>query len=105
MTSQGSAGGRSSSGAIGVLSVRIIAAYNLVNTDSGCFGDVSDPYVTMKLRSQSHKPKRTKTINNDLNPVWNSDPILFQIFNQNDELTLQCMTKTTNCQKMISWAE
>ena len=53
----------------GILSVRVIAAYNLVNTDTGLFGDVSDPYVTIRLESQSEKQqKRTQTINNDLNP-------------------------------------
>lgn len=40
-----------------------------MNTDTGLFGDVSDPYVTIRLESQSEKQqKRTKTINNDLNP-------------------------------------
>ena len=64
----------------GILSVRVIAAYNLINTDTGFFGDVSDPYVTIRLESQSEKQqKRTHTINNDLNPRWNSSPFLFQV--------------------------
>lgn len=64
----------------GVLSVRVIAAYDLMNTDTGFFGDVSDPYVTVRLESQSEKQqKRTHTINNDLNPRWNSSPFLFPV--------------------------
>ena len=46
--------------------VRIIAAYNLINADTGILGDVSDPYTTVRLESQSEKQrKRTHTINND----------------------------------------
>ena len=70
-------------GGLGILSVRIIAAYNLVNADTGILGDVSDPYVTVRLESQSEKQrKRTHTINNDLNPKWNSSPFLFPIQHQ-----------------------
>lgn len=77
-------------GNIGIISVRIIAAYNLVNMDTGLFGDVSDPYVTMRLKTQSDKQrKRTKTINNDLNPRWNSSPFLFPIHSPNEDLLLE----------------
>lgn len=76
---------------IGVLSVRVVAAYNLVNMDSGYLGDVSDPYVTVRLRSQGDrlKPKRTQTIYNDLNPVWNTSPFLFELTEEDDELLLE----------------
>eukprot|EP00448_Togula_jolla_P017613 CAMPEP_0170577504 /NCGR_PEP_ID=MMETSP0224-20130122/4962_1 /TAXON_ID=285029 /ORGANISM="Togula jolla, Strain CCCM 725" /LENGTH=1023 /DNA_ID=CAMNT_0010900419 /DNA_START=48 /DNA_END=3119 /DNA_ORIENTATION=+ len=76
---------------LGTLSVRIIAGYNLVNMDSGILGDVSDPYVTMQLASDDDKKKRkrTQTINNNLNPVWNSNPFLFPIKRQNEELILE----------------
>merc|ERR1719221_371263 len=73
-----------------MLSVRIIAAYDLVNTDSGIFGDVSDPYVTIRLGSQDDKQKkRTATINNNLNPVWNTTPFLFPVSQENDSLQLE----------------
>jgi hypothetical protein len=75
---------------LGVLSVRVIRAENLVNADSGILGDVSDPYVTMKLASQlDKKPKRTVTIDDNLNPEWNSPPFLFQITKDNDALILE----------------
>lgn len=78
------------SGQLGVLSVRVIAAYDLVNMDTGLFGDVSDPYVTMRLGSQTEKQrKRTKTINNDLNPHWNSSPFLFPLQAEDDTLILE----------------
>lgn len=74
----------------GVLSVRVIAAYDLMNTDTGFFGDVSDPYVTVRLESQSEKQqKRTHTINNDLNPRWNSSPFLFPVEMAEDQLLLE----------------
>lgn len=86
---------------LGVLSVRVIAAYNLVNADSGYFGDYSDPYVTMKLSSQTEKQrKRTATIPNNLNPQWNSSPFLFPIKHENDELILEVYDDDGN--KMIS---
>lgn len=37
------------------------------NKDTGMFGDVSDPYVAVKLGGAQH---RTPTINNNLNPEW-----------------------------------
>jgi len=75
---------------LGVLSVQIIAAYDLVNADSGLFGDVSDPYVTLRLKSQSEKQrKRTPTISNNLNPRWNCSPYLFQIQHESDSLILE----------------
>jgi len=73
----------------GVLSVRILCAYNLVNMDPG-FGDVSDPYVTMRLESQDESQrKRTQTINNDLNPIWNTKSFLFPLIVPDDKLILE----------------
>merc|ERR1712232_870057 len=61
-----------------------------MNTDSGILGDVSDPYVTMKLSSQSDKArKRTETINNNLNPEWNSKPFLLPVTNSSEQLILE----------------
>lgn len=81
---------QSDSGHIGVLSVRIIAAYNLVNMDAGALGDVSDPYVSFRLQSQSEQlRKRTHTINNDLNPRWNLPPQLLQLSLEDDQLILE----------------
>mmetsp|Transcript_118164 Transcript_118164/g.312323 ORF Transcript_118164/g.312323 Transcript_118164/m.312323 type:complete len:952 (+) Transcript_118164:1745-4600(+) len=76
---------------IGVLSVRVVAAYNLVNMDSGYLGDVSDPYVNVRLRSQGDriKPKRTQTVYNNLDPVWNTSPFLFELMQEDDELLLE----------------
>merc|ERR1719325_29996 len=49
---------------LGVLSLRIISASNLINMDTGILGDVSDPYVTARLASQNENArKRTHTIN------------------------------------------
>mmetsp|Transcript_52102 Transcript_52102/g.121557 ORF Transcript_52102/g.121557 Transcript_52102/m.121557 type:complete len:109 (-) Transcript_52102:77-403(-) len=41
-----------------------------MNRDSGILGDVSDPYVVVKLGQQEFL---TPVINNDLNPVWKVD--------------------------------
>jgi len=50
--------------------IRILAAYNLRNRDTGILGDVSDPYVVVRAGSAKHQ---TPVINNDLNPVWDHD--------------------------------
>jgi len=75
---------------IGTLSVRVIAAFNLVNTDTGVFGDVSDPFVELWLSSQSKKgSQKTPTINNDLNPVWNTSEFHFPLTMEDDALHLE----------------
>ncbi|CDW57006.1 ATP bind 1 and RrnaAD and FPL and C2 domain conta ining protein [Trichuris trichiura] len=51
----------------GVIRVGVIAAKDLENKDSLLKGK-SDPYVRTSVGCQIHK---TKTIDNDLNPVWN----------------------------------
>lgn len=75
---------------IGTLSVRVVAAFNLVNTDTGVFGDVSDPFVELWLSSQSKKgSQKTPTINNDLNPVWNTSEFHFPLTMEDDALHLE----------------
>jgi len=54
----------------GTLFVSIQAGHNLMNRDTGILGDVSDPYVVVKLGRQEFT---TPVINNDLNPVWHVD--------------------------------
>jgi len=85
----------SRAGESGVLSVRVIAAFNLINTDTGILGDVSDPYVKMWLASESDNSKRTHTVNNDLNPVWNSSPFLFPLHVEDDMLHLEVYDEDT----------
>jgi len=48
------------------LTVRCVSASNLQNRD--LMGDISDPYVLVKVGKES---KQTKAIKNNLNPVWN----------------------------------
>jgi len=62
-----------SSGATGVVYIRIIAGRNLINTDStGC----SDPYVRVAVEGRT---KRTEVINDNLNPCWDAAPFLFEV--------------------------
>jgi Ca2+-dependent lipid-binding protein len=49
------------------LRVRVLCAHNLPNKDTGMFGDVSDPYVVVRVGAEHF---RTPSIDNDLNPVW-----------------------------------
>mmetsp|Transcript_99234 Transcript_99234/g.280222 ORF Transcript_99234/g.280222 Transcript_99234/m.280222 type:complete len:179 (-) Transcript_99234:127-663(-) len=53
-------------GGVGILTVRIIAAYNLMNVDGA--GDLSDPFA--KIKAPSGKVYTTDTVSNCLNPVW-----------------------------------
>jgi len=56
------------------LQVRILAAHNLMNKDSGIAGDVSDPYVMIRYATRVY---RTPTIRDNLNPVWDNDNVYF----------------------------
>eukprot|EP00435_Cladocopium_sp_Y103_P062185 s360_g23.t1 len=67
-TSRGSAGHVQR--ATGTLFLAVQAAYNLTNKDTGLLGDVSDPYVVVRLGNQEFL---TPVINNNLNPVWDAD--------------------------------
>jgi len=50
-----------------MLHVRLLAAHNLQNQDTGVLGDVSDPYVVIRI---GQTEERTNIIRNNLNPVW-----------------------------------
>mmetsp|Transcript_84897 Transcript_84897/g.243634 ORF Transcript_84897/g.243634 Transcript_84897/m.243634 type:complete len:552 (+) Transcript_84897:2-1657(+) len=52
---------------ISLLYIRVNGAHKLINKDTGLFGDVSDPFVKVKV---GQAEKRTPTIDNDLNPKW-----------------------------------
>ncbi|KRY11339.1 Protein CLEC16A, partial [Trichinella patagoniensis] len=56
-------------GELGVVRVGVIAATNLENKDSFLKGK-SDPYVRITVGGQIYQ---TKTIENNLNPVWNEE--------------------------------
>lgn len=79
-------------GTIGVVEVKVVAAYNLVNTDSGILGDVSDPYVKVRLGKTEH---RTKTIDNDLNPRWDAAPFHFDVTDMEDVLHVEVWDEDT----------
>ena len=70
---------------IGILIVKLVSARDLVNAD--IIGK-SDPYVIARLGKQTLK---SKTIQNNLNPVWNetlmfswtgSDDLLLEVFDE-----------------------
>merc|ERR1719373_332147 len=69
----------------GTLTVSVMKAFNLINTDTGYRGDVSDPYVSIQLKSLGEQNRRrTHTIQNDLNPVWNTQPFVFPVVDIDD---------------------
>ncbi|OIV99891.1 hypothetical protein TanjilG_26229 [Lupinus angustifolius] len=53
---------------VGVLEVKLVQAKELVNKD--IIGK-SDPYAVLYVRPIRDRTKTSKTINNDLNPIWN----------------------------------
>eukprot|EP00441_Pelagodinium_beii_P001771 CAMPEP_0197693524 /NCGR_PEP_ID=MMETSP1338-20131121/112620_1 /TAXON_ID=43686 ORGANISM="Pelagodinium beii, Strain RCC1491" /NCGR_SAMPLE_ID=MMETSP1338 /ASSEMBLY_ACC=CAM_ASM_000754 /LENGTH=583 /DNA_ID=CAMNT_0043276285 /DNA_START=69 /DNA_END=1817 /DNA_ORIENTATION=- len=53
----------------GMLHVVILSGHNILNKDTGFMGDVSDPYVVVKLGAQEF---HTPVVKNNLNPVWSS---------------------------------
>ena len=76
----------------GIAFVRVQHARDLVDMDGHIFDGVSDPYVL--VRTFTNRTARTKTIMNNLNPVWNEslmlnidDPMIpldLEVFNEND---------------------
>jgi len=72
---------------VGRLQLKILAAYNLRNRDTGLFGDVSDPFVEAKVGKMVH---RTLTIDNNLNPVWtSSNEFTFPVSAEDGQLDLE----------------
>ncbi|KAJ0091343.1 hypothetical protein Patl1_13915 [Pistacia atlantica] len=53
---------------VGILEVKLVQAKDLTNKD--VIGK-SDPYAVVYVRPLPDKMKRSKTINNELNPIWN----------------------------------
>ncbi|XP_009111049.2 synaptotagmin-5 [Brassica rapa] len=53
---------------VGMLEVKLVLAKNLTNKD---LVGKSDPFAKMFIRPLREKTQRSKTINNDLNPIWN----------------------------------
>ncbi|KAK2357949.1 Calcium-dependent lipid-binding (CaLB domain) family protein [Trifolium repens] len=53
---------------VGILEVKLVQAKELTNKD--IIGK-SDPYALLYIRPLRNRTKKSKTINNDLNPIWN----------------------------------
>ncbi|XP_056162488.1 synaptotagmin-5 isoform X1 [Syzygium oleosum] len=53
---------------VGMLEVKLVQAKELTNKD---FVGKSDPYAVLYVRPLRDRMKKSKTINNELNPVWN----------------------------------
>ncbi|KAF8034851.1 hypothetical protein BT93_C1008 [Corymbia citriodora subsp. variegata] len=53
---------------VGMLEVKLVQAKELTNKD---FVGKSDPYAVLYVRPLRDRMKKSKTINNDLNPIWN----------------------------------
>lgn len=72
-----------------VLRVQVLGATNLKNLDTGLFGDLSDPYVKVKVGQTEHK---TPTINDNLNPVWKDNNLFdFKVGVEDTTLYLKVM--------------
>eukprot|EP00039_Didymoeca_costata_P002921 m.63833 g.63833 ORF g.63833 m.63833 type:complete len:1818 (-) comp11607_c0_seq1:19-5472(-) len=56
----------------GILRVTVVSASKLKNTDALFFGK-SDPFCEVTLHQQPAIKRRTRYINDNLNPVWNDD--------------------------------
>jgi len=57
----------------GFLTVRVIACHGLTNKGRAIFGEVSDPYVTVRIGKDERKKFRTPTIQDNLDPRWYDD--------------------------------
>jgi len=63
-----------SQGNVGLVYVRIVAAYNLMNSDG--VDSLSDAFVRVRVGDQS---MRTFIVYDDLNPRWDAAPLLFSV--------------------------
>jgi len=64
------------------LFVRVVAAYGLTNTDTGLYGDVSDPFVAVRVGSTEYA---TPVITNNLNPKWTTGNEFQFIFDKDED--------------------
>ena len=64
----------SQAGNVGLVYVRIVAAYNLMNSDG--VDSLSDAFVRVRVGDQS---MRTFIVYDDLNPRWDAAPLLFSV--------------------------
>jgi len=72
-----------------MLYLRVNGAQGLKNKDTGLFGDVSDPYVKVKVGQTEH---RTPTIDNNLNPTWEEgNQFTFALASEDEKLELEVM--------------
>lgn len=81
------------------LQLEVLSALNLMNRDSGVFGDVSDPYVTARVGLTEF---RTPTINNNLSPTWTTGNTFVFNLPSGDEpglLSLEVMNDNTILQE------
>lgn len=54
-----------------LIHVTVIGAVNVTKGWASDFIDTPDPYIALRIRTAPNGRKRTRTINNDANPVWN----------------------------------
>lgn len=72
---------------MGKLRVRVIAAYNLKNTDLGVVpGEVSDPFCVIRLGKQEHT---TDVVRNNLNPVFHSPNFEFDVDDEDAHVKIE----------------
>merc|ERR1712232_1028079 len=69
------------------ISVKIVKAVDLKNTDQFWEG-VSDPYCIVQIPGKPSTRRQTETIDNDLNPVWNYESVIYA-FDVGDNLSIQ----------------
>jgi len=75
------------------LQVIVHGARNLLNRDTGIFGDYSDPYVVCQVGKNKHQ---TPTVDNNLNPSWSTDnQFNFQLGKKDKTLELQVFNSNT----------
>ncbi|XP_014670504.1 PREDICTED: cytosolic phospholipase A2-like isoform X2 [Priapulus caudatus] len=53
------------------IDVTVVGATNVTKGSIGDYLDTADPYVSVHIRSAAESKKTTRTIDNELNPIWN----------------------------------
>lgn len=73
-----------------ILTVKVICGRNITK-GFWDYVDTPDPYISMKIRTAPEGRRRTKTIDNEVNPVWNEEFTFLLDENENNKMQINLM--------------
>ncbi|KAK7486493.1 hypothetical protein BaRGS_00022294, partial [Batillaria attramentaria] len=74
-----------------ILTVKVLRGRNITNGWAQDLIDTPDPYVFLRLKTAPEGRKRTRTIDNDCNPIWNESFDFYLNFSETHVLEITLM--------------